>query len=311
MAYWHYELKHPSTQDAVMYSKLVSITPQTSGRVTGVYVKPDQYVKKGELLFKIDDRQAKLNVQAAQIKLIVAEQAFSQLNSNLTIKKQGLQQAQLNLKYANKQYQRYAKLFKEKAISKSKLDSLKTTLLKAKASYQSAQNAVTIVKTEIGKPGKNTAIEKAKLALAQSQLALSYCNEKAPISGFLSNFNLEVGQKVNAEHVLFGINSTQHWAIHANILEPFLRNIKVGQRVTFKTRTNPGNTYHGIVSGIGQAIDISGWQSNQALPDISPAFQWVSVAKRFPVMIKVLSKDKNKDFMFGGSVSLTINTDSA
>jgi len=306
LIYWHHEQKFPSTQDAVLFSHVTPISPRTSGNIINVAVKPDQFVNKGQLLFAIDDRQATLAVENAKTNLSIAEQNLVQEKANLLVAKQNMNKLFSALTLQQTQYRRLTKLLTENAISVSKVDQTKQALIAAKAQYEMGLANLKIAQAKVGKPGKNTQVEKAKLALQQAELNLSYCKITAPERGYLTNLNLAIGQTVQANKVLFGINPVSQWYIHANILEPFLKNVKVGQPVSFHTIINPEKTYTGYVSGIGRGINIVGWQAQQALPVDPATFQWITVAKRFPIIITVTSNDPQ--FRFGASASLTINT---
>lgn len=304
--YWQYELRHPSTRDAVLYNGLTPISTQVDGRITQIAVKPDQAVQKGQLLFSLDDSQAKINLQTAELNLTLAQQNLKQLAAQLIEATQKVKQTAADLEITQKEYARYTKLYNQKAISNSDYESKQSALLMAQSNYKDALANKTIIQAKIGEKGKNAAIAQAQLNIHNAILALNDHYIHAPISGHLGNFNLAVGQLVSANTVLFGILPNDGWGIHANILEPFMRNIKVGQPVSFTTSMYPGHHYHGIVSGIGYGVQIDGWQASAAVPNIDPSFNWLTVTKRFPILIKVTSKD-NPYLRFGASVNVTID----
>jgi membrane fusion protein, multidrug efflux system len=136
----------------VQAGSTVAVTPQASGRITGVYFKKGQEVKKGQLLFTLDDRTQNAAMQQAQGVLAkdqaLIEQAKATLAKDLGLieqakatlakdqglveqakanlaKDQGLvRQAQANLakdeaeaKYAQAQGKRYSDLYKQGAVS--------------------------------------------------------------------------------------------------------------------------------------------------------------------------------------------------
>ncbi|WNN46295.1 HlyD family secretion protein [Winslowiella toletana] len=64
---WNYYMQSPWTRDGKVRAELVDITPQVSGRIDKLLVKDNQWVKKGSLLFTLDDepwRIALLNAEA-------------------------------------------------------------------------------------------------------------------------------------------------------------------------------------------------------------------------------------------------------
>ena len=91
-------------QGIVISGQNLMLTSKTSGTIKKIYVKPGQYVKKGDLLVQIDDSK---EIEALQNR----EQAFQT---------------------ANKNYNRYEKLVKSGVVSLSdvedKLDKYKDTI---------------------------------------------------------------------------------------------------------------------------------------------------------------------------------------
>ncbi|OQS78623.1 hemolysin D, partial [Vibrio parahaemolyticus] len=63
---WQYSDSHPSTEDAYVRAKILSVAPQVKGQVVSVDVKDFQSVNKGDLLLKIDSRPYLLAVKQAK-----------------------------------------------------------------------------------------------------------------------------------------------------------------------------------------------------------------------------------------------------
>jgi len=310
-AYFSHELTYPSTADAVLYNSVVSISPRVSGTVNQVNVQQDQLVHQGDLLFSLDDHQAKLDLANAQNDLVLAQQNLAENQAALITAKANVASAQSAVNLQQSEFDRKQTLFKSGSLSPNDFDIAKQALLASQASLQVAQANLKSAMAALGtNPNQTPGIQKANLEIKQAQLNLSYTQITAPADGFLTNLNLTPGQTVTANNVLFGITTQKDWRVHAEILETFLRHIRVGQPVSLRLRMYPNTQYQGVVSGIGYGINIDGWQANQALPTSDPSFEWISVAKRFPVIITVTSPhDFNTEpFRIGASVILTIDT---
>lgn len=108
---------YPSTDDAYIKAPIISIAPQVTGSVALVKVHDLQFVKKGEVLFELDQRPFQIAFDSAQAnytdveksstrtKILVGRRLLSpatgdQAESNLKIAKSNLDQAKLNLEYA-------------------------------------------------------------------------------------------------------------------------------------------------------------------------------------------------------------------
>ncbi len=77
---WNYYMQSPWTRDGKIRAELVNITPQVSGRIAQLWVRDNQFVKQGTLLFTLDAEPyhiALLNAQAQQAKAL-AEQSKAQ-----------------------------------------------------------------------------------------------------------------------------------------------------------------------------------------------------------------------------------------
>ena len=152
-------------------------------------------------------------------------------------------------------------------------------------------------------------INDAKNAVQIAKLQLSYTRVHAPTSGFITYFHLTEGQYVHTGDTLFGQIDAGHFYLQANMLEMFLPYVKVGQPVLFTLRMYPGKRYHGVVSALGYAIS-AGNVILSATPLVQPAFDWVHIARRFPVYIKVTDAHpfKTQAFRSGASAWVSIDT---
>ncbi len=69
---WHAYMDLAWTRDAVVQAQIVEINADVSGRVTQVFVKDNQSVPAGALLFRVDPRRYQLALDKAQAALAVA-----------------------------------------------------------------------------------------------------------------------------------------------------------------------------------------------------------------------------------------------
>lgn len=122
---WQYYFYSPWTRDGRIRAKIITIAPDVSGFVTKIYVADNQKVKKGDLIFSIDDERYVASFEE---------------------KEALLEHALIEWKLSQKQYNRREQLGKTGAISKEELDDYlmqeklkKAALGKAKADLQMAK----------------------------------------------------------------------------------------------------------------------------------------------------------------------------
>jgi multidrug resistance efflux pump len=71
---WREYFENPWTRDGQVRSQVVLVTPQVTGRVITIYIRDNQPVKKGDLLFEIDPDLYALKVRQAEARLRRAEE---------------------------------------------------------------------------------------------------------------------------------------------------------------------------------------------------------------------------------------------
>ena len=107
----------------------VTITPQVSGQLMKILVNEGQQVKKGQTLFVIDSRNARLELEAAQANL---QAALAQENS------------------AKLEYESNKNLFEKSIVSRYMLDNSQNTYRQAQASVSQARASVSRAKVNLG-----------------------------------------------------------------------------------------------------------------------------------------------------------------
>ncbi|MFM9989679.1 HlyD family secretion protein, partial [Flavobacterium sp.] len=95
--YMH-SLAHETTDDAQIEKNMNPIIPRVSGYVTKVFVKDNQFVKKGDTLFTIDNRDYIIKVEEAKAALVGAEQGYAVSKADI-----GTAQANVSVSDANVQ----------------------------------------------------------------------------------------------------------------------------------------------------------------------------------------------------------------
>ncbi|MTD26067.1 efflux RND transporter periplasmic adaptor subunit [Erwinia sorbitola] len=70
---WNFYMQAPWTRDGKVRAELVNITPQVAGRIVGLDVEDNQFVKKGTLLFTLDDEPYRIAVLNAEAQLAKAQ----------------------------------------------------------------------------------------------------------------------------------------------------------------------------------------------------------------------------------------------
>ena len=267
---------------SVVQSPHIQLRPastQIKGTVKAIHIKPNQEIKKGQLVYEIDDElyqialnKAEVSLEATEVALSVAkqnvklaQQAISASKSDITVSEKHIEAKSQDLKYKRLTLQRYIEQNRKvkNTITQSALDEQATLVsigeidvASAKAQLQKARLAneralLDLDNTKLNVKAKETELANAKEGVSQAQWNLDNTKVYAPADGYVTNFILREGQYVgimprmqmytNEKYVLMRVN---HQAI---------RNVKVGRPAEFSSPVYPGKVFVAEVEGIVEA----------------------------------------------------------
>ena len=210
------------------------------------------------------------------------------------------------------------------ALAQSDLDAASAAVVAAQASVANATAVVVAAKAEVvGAQAReqqarnelgqvddvNARIAVATVEVADAQLNVQYCEVRAPLDGWVTNLNTNVGEFVKVGDTLFSIVQNSQWWVMANFLETEIEQIKVGQEVAVYLYAYPGHGFKGTVQGIGWALYQANGATQQSLPDVKPTLNWIRLAQRFPVRISLEPFDAAYPFRMGATVTAIVKTE--
>lgn len=303
---------YPWTRDGQVRAYIVTIAPRVAGNVIAVHVVDNQLVKEGDPLFEVDPSQYTLAVQAAEQQLAQARQEVASLEASIEAAQAAVKSAQSTLDEAQRQLNRAQEA--GDAVSKEFLD--QTTLAEqvAEATLSQNQAQVAQVTKELGPPGEtNYRIQAAQVALAQAKLNLSWTKIAAPSDGYVTNLNVQLGDyAVAGVPLLAFVDSTSFW-VAGYFMETQLRHTKPGDPAVITLMAHPDSPLAGEVESFGWAIqppDIADTLGvDYLVPQIQPTFDWVRLAQRVPVRIKITNVPEGVDLIVGLTASVAIRRD--
>ena len=201
----------------------VDVGAQASGKITKLYVKLGQEIKKGEMIADID--------------------STTQINT-LNTKKAALvsYQAQLKAKktaydVALSSYNRLSKLYTQKATSLDSLNTAKSTLDNAKAEMEAIE--------------ANT--KQAEIEVNTAETNVGYTKITAPMDGTVISVPVSEGQTVNANQTtptIVTIADLSKMKIKPEISEGDITKVKAGQEVSFTILSDSQTVYHSVIDSV-------------------------------------------------------------
>jgi multidrug efflux system membrane fusion protein len=317
---------YPRTDDAEIFANFIGIAPQVDGPLVRLNVKDNQIVKTGDLLYEIDERpyqyalenalseQAALEGQiadeqrriAALVSAVsVARENIHSAEAEVTDAERGVGRARAEWTYANNNLHRLEPLLAKQFVTVDQVDKARTsetanaealrqsesqlTLSQARlksvlAQHEQARHAVTTLEPLVNQRGARAA------AVKNARYQLNNCRVYAPFDAIVTNLTISEGAYAHVGQEMFTLIDARTWWAIGNFREGLLKRIAPGMKAEVYVMTKPDVRFEAIVDSVGFGVtpdpDRIG-HLGPGLPDVQRTLNWVHLASRYPVRVRV------------------------
>ena len=258
--------ENPWTRDGQVRTQVIQIAPRVSGMITKIYVKDNQEVHEGDLLFSIDKSKYKLKLFQAEARLKRALEAS---------------------KGAKIEYERVQKIYKRDhgAVSQKDFTRNQVNYFKSLADIDSARESLNIAK-----------------------LNLEWTDVRAPVDGWVSNINFQLGTQAVANRAILALVDKNSFWVFGFFKESAISDVSIGDDAIVTLMAYPEIPLKGKVVSIAWGISHSdGNPGKNLLPKVKPVFPWIRLAQRIPVKVELQKPlPKKIQLRFGLTASVMI-----
>lgn len=189
------EVADSSTYLATLRSRqFATLRPDVEGQVTQILVRPGDNVRQGQVLLQIRPDEQQAAVASAQASSLAASSQIRTVQDQLRVLNSQRQAAQSELNRSQKDYDRYAALFAQQAVSQNDLDRVTDTLQKARSSLDAVNAQIQAQQSAVNQAQQSAKASQAVVRAQQARLA--YFSIKAPFSGVVGDIPVKVGDYV-------------------------------------------------------------------------------------------------------------------
>jgi HlyD family secretion protein len=283
----------------------VNVGANAMGKITHLYVREGDHVKKGELLAQLENVQSSADVNANEASLQAAQTDALAADAALNTSQADMQRAQADYDRNKLDWERTQNLYKDGLISKSDFDSRKNAWATADFGLAQAQARVAQAKAQTDSANKHVTQNRANLTRVTDVLQKTSYN--APFDGVVTNLPVREGETVvmgiqNAPgSTLMTIADMSIITAEVMVDETDIVNVRLGQPAEVTIDAIPKKIFHGTVSEIGDnaIVRSSGVSTSQQATASEEA-------KDFKVVVNV--KDAPRDLRPGLSTTAKITT---
>jgi RND family efflux transporter MFP subunit len=269
------------------------VAPTVGGKIVQVNFDIGSYVQKGDVLVRLDDRDARIRLEQSRSQLQQSQSAVNQAQAQVEQAQANVRQAQAQLglsgserfeisqiaevrsakaamDLAETEYTRSAKLLESGDISRSAFDQRRTQRDQARSAYQTALNsanqrfaAIRTAQAQVdtasaGVRAAQSAVRTAQAQVDASQKAVNDTLILAPISGYVSERVADVGEFISPNtpnSKIATIVRTSVLRLKIDIPEQSIGKIATGQSISLQVSAYPDRNFAGTVVRMSPSVN--------------------------------------------------------
>src|SRR5437879_1407190 len=238
------------------------VAPETSGKVAAVGVDIGSYVKRGQMIVKLDDADLRIRVQQAQALLDQAKATLRQNEAKIGLRpgqkfnpenvpEVAAARAALDLAEAN--LRRYERLVETGDVSRAAYDQQKSQRDQLRDQYQVAihqaqQNYATVGNSQ-------AAVDAAQTQLALAKRNLNYSVVAAPMSGYISDRPADIGEYASPTSKVATIVSLNPLRVRIDVPEQAIPRVRAGESVSVTVSAYPDRNFAGHIARVSPSVN--------------------------------------------------------
>ena len=244
----------------------IDVGAKVMGRVAWIGVEKGDKVQQGQVLVRLEDQEFRAQVNQAQANQAAAQARLDQLRTGSRPQeklkdKAGVLQAEANLRNAEAEYERSAKLYQAGVVSKADLDRALAQRDTTRALVEAARQSSEM--TNIGPRAEeiraaDAQVQQMKAALDYARTQLASTEIKAPVSGTVLQRIVERGEMVSpssfgesgARTSVVSLADLNDLQIELDISQQDFARLKMNQRAEIIPEAYPNLKYTGFIAEI-------------------------------------------------------------
>jgi len=237
------------------------VAPETSGKVSAVGVDMGSYVRRGQMIVKLDDADFRIKIQQAQAQLDQAKATLRQNEAKIGLRPgqrfnpenvPEVQAATAALDLAEKNLRRYEKLVESGDISRATYDqqrSQRDQLREQRQAiiHQAQQNYAGVANAQ-------GVVDAAQTTLALAKRSLNYTVITAPIGGYVSERNADIGEYISPQQKVATIVNLNPLRVRIDIPEQAIPRVHAGESVSVAVAAYTDRSFAGHIARISPNV---------------------------------------------------------
>jgi membrane fusion protein (multidrug efflux system) len=288
---------------------IAQIASEVPGRIMELNIRDHAVVAAGDVLVRLDPSTYKLALAKAEAEIDSARSSVEMVKANLREVRAESREAENKLEYLRTLARRQRELSGRGVASVARLEQVTSEEQEGEDRLAVLHQRIARMEAALGgKPDRPTdafAAVREKIAVRdRAALELSYTEIKAPKSGVVVNFKLQLGEQVKPQTPLFALVTDRRPWLEANFKETELTHVTVGQKARVVLDMHPDIAWDAEVESISPATGAE----FAVLPPQNATGNWVKIVQRLPVRLRLIERPGEPPLRAGMTAYVSIDT---
>lgn len=237
------------------------VAPTVAGKVVAVGVDLGSYVQQGAVLVRLDDRDARIRLEQAQAQVAQAQANVRQAEARIGLRSgqsfdptrvAEVQASRVALDLAEKNLRRYERLIESGDVSRSAYDQQRAQRDQLQQQYEAQLTQAR--QNYAGVQTARAAVDSAQTQISQARKAIADAVVVAPMSGYVSDRPVALGEYVATTNKVATIVRTNPLRMKIDVPEQAVGEVQVGQSVSLTVSAYPDRTFNGRIARVSPSI---------------------------------------------------------
>jgi len=280
--YWYIDYSsYIRTDDAIIASDNISVSPKIMGRISKLYVDEGDSVKKGQLLAELDSVDLLAQKQQILASKVQTEANKSQTEANYLYGQKNIKVLEIALTKAKEDLARAKTQNEGGVITKEQFEHTQKAQETAQAQLEAAKAQLVVSKTQI--KSAETAISNAQAQIGVISTQLNNTRLYAPVDGVVAKRWLLTGDIAQASQSIYTINNNRKFWILVYLEETKMETLHIGQKAKFILDTYPDVVFTGKIFTVGSTTA----SQFSLIPPNNASGNFTKVTQRVPIKISI------------------------
>lgn len=286
LVFYFYFSYYEWTDDAYANGDLNNINSAIPGSVIAFYADNTDLVQEGQLLVQLDTTEYEAVYNRELASLASALLQVKQLYDQVDVARQSVLSQKVTLSQTRFDYNNRRKLLGTGAVSEEDFVHARDAYIAVRVALRKVRYELRVALDAVRKTikEKHPIIEQQKGNIRQAYYNLKHCSIFAPITGYVAQRAVNVGQWVQPSTNMMAIVPPDHVWVDANYKETQITNMRIGQPAVveldiYGSKAQYSGVVLGIASGTGSVFSI--------IPPQNATGNWIKIVQRLPVRISL------------------------